>query len=233
MANRFFTTESFKNAVLNYQSEGKTVVEVERCLADAKNPRFYGRTQNGKTVAMQSLNIENFSEVVPTFEIRSYNGGEYMGAIVRGFSLHIIGTDNYYFISWDRNDKMTLKTWADIDTDYNKLKYFKTELVEPKHIGTATVRKVTEWAEYANAYTTEILNYINANECRIEEQMQHAAKCEGAKVERDNTGKITRVGVPVGGAMIYFTRGEKSVNYNYSINFAVCNEFAEAVCKMQ
>ena len=56
MANRFFTTESFKNAVLNYQSEGKTVVEVERCLADAENPRFYGRTQNGKTVAMQSLN---------------------------------------------------------------------------------------------------------------------------------------------------------------------------------
>lgn len=229
MTQRFFTVESFKNAVLNYQSEGKTVVEVDRVLEDAMRPRFYGRYANSRAEAINTLNIADYSEVVPTFEIRPYNGGEYLGAMLRGFSLHRIGTDRYFYIGFDKNDKIYLSTWANLDIDFNDLKYFHTELVEPNHIGVATIRKIEQWMEYTNALTAEKINYINGNKCRVTEQMERAAKKEGAKVVRDKNGLITRVIVPVGGAEIYFTRGEKSVNYNYGINYEICNRFAESV----
>lgn len=229
MTQRFFTTESFKNAVLDYQRQGRAVVEVARVLEDASRYHFYGRYVNKRIEAIESLNIADYSEVVPTFEIREYNGGEYLGAMLRGYSLHLFSTGEYIYIGFDKNDKVYLASWAGLDINTNDLKYFHTELTEPNHIGSATIRKVEQWREYINALTAEKLTYINANICRVSAQMQRAAEKEGASVERNSAGEITRVVVPVGGAKIYFTRGEKSVNYTYGIDYETCGAFVEGI----
>lgn len=187
------------------------------------------------------FDIDGFSEVLPLIYVQQYeqSGEKYSEIRFRGQILHMIETDEYYYITRQDKDKYGLCSLKFVDTSYNTFSYFKTTQVAPQNIGKATRTKILNWVEYARTIEREKLSYWQERKDRRERVMKSVkAKYPsalwrtvgGAWNEYDFAGYEVTI-EPKGSAIRikYELDGCGSIGTSYSVNYTEASELSKNI----
>lgn len=200
---------------------------------------------NGSTITNLGQNvgfdIDGFSEVLPLIYVQQYEdrGEKYAEIRFRGELLHLIETDEWFYITRQDKGKYGLESARFVDTCYNTFIYFRTELTAPQNIGKATKTKILNWAEYARAIEREKLTYWQERKDRREKVLASIkAKYPSANFRRIGAAwneydfEGWEVTIEPNGSAIrikYELDGCGSVGTTYSVNYTEAMELSKSI----
>ena len=148
----FFSLESLQ------QFAAENVIYNERFI---RLPHICGKGGNHSV-----LEVTDFSEVVPCYEVRKMDDGSNRWYIDADYYvLRIIPTGELFRFSEVSRGKFRLHmferpaiSWRDRDFHFGKK--------EPNLISKATEKKLSDWIDYLHLERTALMDYVNGNMCR-------------------------------------------------------------------
>lgn len=130
------------------------------------NPHYLRALDLGETSRASVLNVPNFSEVVPCYEVRLLDDSDSVYYVEsRRIVLRIIPTREIFHIREVSRGKFRLYMFERPNIHWRS-QYFRFDMQEPNLIGKATEKKISAWIDFLHLERTALMNYVNANMCR-------------------------------------------------------------------
>jgi len=130
------------------------------------NPHYIRALDLGETARASVLNVPEFSEIVPCYEVRLLDDSDSVYYVeAKYIVLRIIPTGEVFRIREVSRGKFRLYLFERPNIHWRD-RYFRFDMQEPNLIGKATEKKISAWIDFLHLERTALVNYVNANMCR-------------------------------------------------------------------
>ena len=217
MRSYIYSDRALDERIKALQAEGCKVVK------DAPSQPYWTIYDKNYKTFIEKMNVDGYCEVVPMWYLdesrKDAEENAYCTYSYVGDALHVLFTDDYYFILPAYNNKGKYRLY-DGRTNGLPLKYFSIELQQPNAIGAPSRKKIEDWVFYWRKYTAEAQAYVDRNEATLKAQetaLLH--NYPDAQIRRDEDGTIYEIRFKEGNLNYTYERGETGFTRSYKTDY--------------